>query len=308
MSNTQNRELSWLKFNERVLAEAEDKSVPLMERLRFVSIFTSNLDEFFMVRVGSLCDMNVIAHDDMENKSGLTPAQQLALVFDAVRPLIVRRDHIYRELMGELAARSVAEITYETLTDSQREYVNDYYRTNIRPILSPQIIDRSHPFPYLKNKELYAAALLKRKGELMGIVYVPSSAPPVLKLPGESLRFVRAESVVAGHLKKIFKIYTVEEKATVSVTRNADMSLDEGKYDDDNLEFLSYMALLLRKRDRLELQGNAPRLTQMLAGSLKLQTNQVFSCVCPLKLNFAYMLDKCPPEMYNPPYTPAWIS
>ncbi len=313
LSYTQNRELSWLKFNERVLAEAEDKSVPLMERLRFVAIFTSNLDEFFMVRVGSLCDLNVIAPDDIENKSGLTPAQQLALVFEAVRPLIVRRDHVYRELMGELAARGVSEISYETLTDSQREYVNDYYKTNIRPLLSPQIIDRSHPFPHLKNKELYAAALLscKGKGELLGIVDVPSSVPPVMMLPGAPMRFVRTESVVEGHLKKIFKIYAVEEEAVVSVTRNADISMDEEKFDEDNPDFLSYMARLLRKRDRLapvrlELQGNAPRLAKMLAGSLKLDASQVFSCACPLKLNFAYALDKCPPEMYNQPYTPVW--
>jgi len=313
LSYTQNRELSWLKFNARVLEEAEDKSVPLIERLRFISIFSSNLDEFFMVRVGSLHDLEMIAPDDIENKSGMTPAQQLDKVFAAVRPLIVRRDHIYREVMGELAAKGVSEIAYEALSDSQREYINDYYKVNIRPLLSPQIIDRSHPFPHLKNKELYAAALLSTKGKdaLLGIVDVPSSLPPILMLPGMPMRFVRTEAVVAGHLKKIFKIYVVEEEAVISVTRNADISLDEEKFDEDNPDFLSYMAKLLRKRDRLgpvrlELQGNAPRLAKMLASSLKLDQKQVFSCACPLKLKFAYALDKCAPEMYYKPYAPVW--
>lgn len=116
LSYTQNRELSWLKFNERVLLEAADPTVPLIERLRFASIFTSNLDEFFMVRVGSLFDLNMLAPDDVENKSGMTPAQQLDKVFDAVRPLIVRRDEIYSDLVRQLAAKGVAEIAYEALT------------------------------------------------------------------------------------------------------------------------------------------------------------------------------------------------
>ena len=313
LSYTQNRELSWLKFNERVLEEAEDKSVPLIERLRFISIFTSNLDEFFMVRVGSLHDLEVMTPDDIENKSGMTPTQQLNAVFEAVRPLIVRRDHIYREVMGELAAKGVSEIAYEALTDSQKAYVVDYYKTNIRPMLSPQIIDRSHPFPHLKNKELYAAALLSAKGKdpLLGIVDVPAGVPPIIVLPGAPMRFVRTEAVVAGHLKKIFKIYVVEEEAVISVTRNADISLDEEKFDEDNPDFLNYMTMLLRKRDRLgpvrlELQGNAPRLAKMLANSLKLDQKQVYSCACPLKLKFAYALDKCAPELYCRPYAPVW--
>ena len=313
LSYTQNRELSWLKFNERVLEEAEDKSVPLIERLRFVSIFTSNLDEFFMVRVGSLHDLEAITPDDIENKSGLTPSQQLDKIFEAVRPLIVRRDHIYRDLMGELAAKGVSVLNYDSLSDAQREYVNDYYKQNIRPVLSPQIIDRSHPFPHLKNKELYAAALLSAKGKenLLGIVDVPASVPPILALPGTPMRYVRTEAIIAAHLKKIFKIYVVEEEAVISVTRNADISLDEEKFDEDNPDFLKYMTKLLRKRDRLgpvrlELQGNAPRLAKMLAGSLKLDNRQVYSCECPLKLNFAYALEKCAPELYNKPYSPVW--
>ena len=274
LSYTQNRELSWLKFNERVLAEAADMRVPLIERFRFASIFTSNLDEFFMVRVGSLFDMKVIAPDDLENKSGMTPDQQLEKIFEAVRPLIVRRDEIYRELVRELAQKGVIETPYDKLTESQRAWVNDYYKAYIRPILSPQIIDRNHPFPHLKNKELYAAALLSPQKEkaaqksspkksLLGIVGVPESVAPILTLPGTPLRYVRTEDIVAAHVKKIFKIYEVEESAVIAVTRNADISLDEEKFDEENPDFLNYMSKLLRKRDRLapvrlEVQCDAP--------------------------------------------------
>ena len=312
LSYTQNRELSWLKFNERGLAEASDRSVPLIERLRFVSIFTSNLDEFFMVRVGSLFDLDMIAPDDAENKSGMTPAEQLDVIFHAVRPLIARRDEIYHELTAELAEAGVSEVPYEFLTDSQRAYVHDYYKENIRPLLSPQIIDRSHPFPHLKNKALYAAALLSVRGKtLLGIVDLPKSVPPILMLPGAQVKYVRTEAVVAAHLKKTFKIYDVLEQSVIAVTRNADISMDEEKFDEDNPDFLNYMAKLLRKREklapvRLEMQGKAPRLMKMLCSSLKLDPRQVYESECPLKLNYAYMLDKCPPQMYHTPYAPVY--
>ena len=312
LSYTQNRELSWLKFNERVLAEATDPSVPLIERLRFVSIFTSNLDEFFMVRVGSLFDLNVIAPDEAENKSGMTPAEQLDVIFHTVRPLIAKRDEIYRQLSRELAEAGIAEVPYEFLTDSQRAYVHDYFKENIRPLLSPQIIDRSHPFPHLKNKALYAAALLSdRSKTVLGIIDIPKSVPPILMLPGAQIKYVRTEAVVAAHLKKTFKIYDVVEQAVISVTRNADISMDEEKFDEDNPDFLNYMAKLLRKREklapvRLEMQGKATRLAKLLAASLKLDMRQVYSSECPLKLNYAYMLDKCPSQMYYPPYSPVY--
>ena len=312
LSYTQNRELSWLKFNERVLSEATDPNVPLIERLRFVSIFTSNLDEFFMVRVGSLFDLNVIAPDEAENKSGMTPAEQLDAIFHAVRPLVARRDEIYRQVTQELAEAGICEVPYEFLTENQRAYVHDYYKENIRPLLSPQIIDRSHPFPHLKNKALYAAALLSdRSKTVLGIIDIPKSVPPILMLPGAQIRYVRTEAVVAAHLKKTFKIYDVAEQAVISVTRNADISMDEEKFDEDNPDFLNYMAKLLRKREklapvRLELQGKAPRLAKQLAASLRLDMRQVYTCDCPLKLNYAYMLDKCPPQMYCTPYTPVY--
>jgi len=273
LSYTQNRELSWLKFNERVLAQATDPGLPLMERLRFVSIFTSNLDEFFMVRVGSLIDMDMVAPEEKENKSGMTPRQQLSAICQAVGPLVKRRDAIYRDLMNELDNAGVTESDFEGLTAGQRAYVQDYYKENIRPLLSPQVIDRSHPFPHLKNKALYAAALLTPGGKpagtgkaggkqqagqaggklpaLLGIVDVPPTLPRVIMLPGGGVRYIRTEQVIAAHLRKIFKIYEVAEQAVVSITRNADISLSEEHYDDEDPDFLNYMRSLLKKRDRL---------------------------------------------------------
>ena len=314
LSYTQNRELSWLKFNERVLAEATQPGVPLMERLRFVSIFTSNLDEFFMVRVGSLIDMHVVAPDEADNKSGLTPKAQVEAICRAVVPLIERRDAIFREVCNELDNAGVTEVSYEALTGAQRQFVQDYYKENIRPMLSPQVIDRSHPFPHLRNKALYAAALLsdaRGKNTLLGIVDVPPTLPRVIMLPGGSLRYIRTEAVIAAQLKKIFKIYEVTEQAVIAITRNADISLSQDHYDDENPDFLEYMKKLLKKRDRLapvrlELQGRAPRLARRLAGFLKLDAQQVFACECPLKLDYIDQIEGVPAQLFNAPHTPVY--
>ena len=341
LSYTQNRELSWLKFNDRVLAEATDATVPLMERLRFISIFTSNLDEFFMVRVGSLIDMDVMAPNERENKSGMTPKEQIAAICQAVRPLIERRDAIYHEVSNELNNVGVTETAFEDLTGSQRAFVQEYYKGNIRPLLSPQVIDRSHPFPFLKNRALYCAALLapaakqggkadgknkdkdkdKSSGKaaakaggkqgLLGIVDVPSTLPKVIMLPGDSARFIRTEALILAHMKKIFKIYDVSEQAVISITRNADISLSEENYDDENPDYLNYMRSLLKKRDRLapvrlELEGKAPRLAKRLADFLKVDTQQVFACACPLKLNYIDDIERVPTELFNPPHTPVY--
>ena len=203
LSYTQDRELSWLKFNQRVLEEAADETVPLMERFRFLSIFTSNLDEFFMVRVGSLLDLSMLDPEALDNKGGHTPAQQLTLIYEAVGPMIRRRDSIYESVCRALAARGVVDVPYGALKGPEKEYVKAYYRENIRPLLSPQIIDPSHPFPHLKNKALYAAALL-RDGErhLLGIVGVPETAPAILELPGRPGAYVRTETILMHHLHK----------------------------------------------------------------------------------------------------------
>ena len=333
MSYTQNRELSWLKFNERVLAQATDPTLPLMERLRFVSIFTSNLDEFFMVRVGSLIDMDMLAPEEKDNKSGMTPSAQVSAICAAVAPLIERRDAIYKRLTEELDNAGVSEMGFEDLSANQKAYVQEYYKENIRPLLSPQVIDRSHPFPHLRNKALYAAALLTLSGKpagkekqsasrdkqpsggkastVLGIVDVPQALPRIIMLPGGGARYIRTEAVIAAHLKKIFKIYDVAEQAIISITRNADISLSEEHYDDENPDYLNYMRRLLKKRDRLapvrlELQGRAPRLAKRLAEFLKLSNERIFPCECPLTLDYIDQIEKCPAGLFNPPHAPVY--
>ena len=289
LSYTQNWELSWLAFDQRVMEEAADPTVPLMERFRFLSIFTSNLDEFFMVRVGSLTDLSLLAPNSQENKGGFSPAEQLRRIYAAVAPLIRRRDQVYQDLMEQLKAHGVVDIPYKELKNGEREYVRTWYKEIMRPLLMPQIIDPSHPFPHLKNKTLYAAAVL-REGEKrrLGIVGVPDTIPPIVPLPGRPGAYVRAEDILAHHLRKIFKIYQVEEQAVVSVTRNADISYDEAM-DEEDLDLRDQMTKLLRQRERLapvrlEMQGEAPVLRTLLLQRLKLTPEQSYVCTCPLVL------------------------
>ena len=311
LSYTQNRELSWLKFNHRVLEEAADPSVPLVERFRFLSIFTSNLDEFFMVRVGSLFDLSIMTPKERENKSGKTPAEQLELIFDAVTPMIRYRDQVYSQLTKEMKHAGIRDISYENLKEPDKVYIQKFYKESIRPLLSPQIIDRNHPFPHLKNKKLYAAALLKDKNKsLLGIVDVPESLPPIVFLPGKSCEYVRTEDIIHSHLRKIFKIYKLEESCIIAVTRNADISYDE-KFGDESMDYRSHMVKLLKTREklapvRLEMQGDAPELKSLLLHMLKLAPKQCYCCSCPLVQNYAYMLDQCNPSLYYPPHQPSW--
>ena len=310
LSYTQNRELSWLNFNSRVLDQAADPDVPLMERFRFLSIFTSNLDEFFMVRVGSLFDVSIMDPKAIDNKSGMTPIQQLDSIYDAVLPLIRKRDALYKDLMKRLAKRDIVDLNDVKVSDDEKSYIRRYFKDFIRPLLSPQIIDPTHPFPHLKNKTLYIAALLKdKKNYLLGLVAVPDSMPSVIQMPETPGHYIRPESIIEHYIKKIFPIYTIEEHAIVSVTRNADITFDEEKFDEDNPDFLSTLSKLLRKRDRLqpvrlEMQGDAPKLLGILADRLKLTRKQCYTSYAPLLLSYAYDLKDLKPIYYYPARTP----
>lgn len=313
LSYTQNRELSWLKFNARVMDEAMDPHVPLLERLRFLSIFTSNLDEFFMVRVGSLTDLKLTFPKQTDSKSGLTPQQQLEAIYEAVRPLIRYRDAAFAEISAELENKGVREWKPEELEGKNRTYIQDWYRDRIFPLLSPQIIDRSHPFPHLRNKGLYAAAMLSgRDRTLLGIVEVPESLPPIILLPGENAQYVRTEEVILSQLRKIFKAYHITEQCVVSVTRNADINYAEaGLYDEEGEDLRDYMVKALRKRGRLapvrlEMQSDAPEIRKLLEQKLKLTSQQTYTCSCPLVLKYAYQLDKCDRSLYYAEYTPVY--
>ena len=160
---TQNRELSWLRFNRRVLEEAGDSAVPLLERLKYISIFTSNLDEFFMVRVGNLFDLSLVSPDDIDNKTGETPMEQLEEVYSVVPGLIEIKNRLYTDVAALLRERGVCDLTAEELSPEEKRYVSTYYKARILPVLSPQIVDSHHPFPHLASKALYVAALLHGK-------------------------------------------------------------------------------------------------------------------------------------------------
>lgn len=295
LSYTQNRELSWLQFDLRVLEEAENEAVPLLERLRFLSIFTTNLDEFFMVRVGSLFDLSIMTPDEKENKGGMTPKEQLEKIYETIPYMLHRRESVYARVMKQLEKRGITEVYFSDLKGTEADYVQEYFEKNVRFLLCPQIIDRSHPFPHLKNKKLYVVAVL-HAGEktLLGIVDVPETLPPLLYLPTkEGTRFIRLEEVIKGNLYKIFKIYALREQAVICVTRSADISFDTDEMDEDNVDYREYMSKLLRSRDRLvpvwlEIEGNTHELGKLLGKKIGLTKNQIYYSKCPAVLTWAY--------------------
>lgn len=299
-SYTQNRELSWLQFDRSVLEEALDPSVPLFERLKFISIFCTNLDEFFMVRVGSLMDLSIIAPDIRENKTNMTPREQLEAVFAAVRPLVEERDEIYAKVVADLEEHGFKELELDKLSKKERKFARDYYRECIRPVLSPQVVDERHPFPHLRNKELYIATLLSEEdgSQHLGIVPVPDNIAPIICDPDEPLHFVRTEKLIAHHIKKIFDIYETSEPCIVSVTRNADISFDEEKFSDDEGDYRLHVSRLLKKRNRLnpvrlEVEGKPEKL--LIAGllkRLKLTKEQMYSYDAPINLDWAFGLER----------------
>lgn len=295
-SYTQNRELSWLRFNQRVLEEASDETVPLLERLKFIAIFTSNLDEFFMVRVGSLFDVSVMTPDAIDNKTGQTPIQQLEAIFEAVRPLVSLKDIIYSSVSDALREKEIYDLSFSELTKEELKFIQQYYHDFILPVLSPQIIDPRHPFPHLANKKLYVASILRTKKErdLLGLVPVPDAVPSVVHMPHAPMRFIRTENIINAYMQSIFEIYHVESSCIVCVTRNADISFDEEKFDDEDDDYRRHMARLLKKRTRLapvrlEIQGEYNEaVTQFLCHRLNIHKNQVFSGSSPLNMQYTF--------------------
>ena len=190
-SFTQNRELSWLNFNERVLEEAVDGSVPLLERLKFVSIFSSNLDEFYMVRCGSLYDLSLIDEDYRDNKTGLNAQDQLADIYDRTKLLYKRRDDIYKSINSSLREEGIYDLDFEDLTKTERKFINKFFFKCIFPVLSPQVIDVHHPFPHLLNKSLNVMLIIRDKDvTLYGLIPIPATLPSIIYFPKDEMRFI----------------------------------------------------------------------------------------------------------------------
>lgn len=301
---TQNRELSWLRFNQRVLEEARDETVPLMERMKFVAIFTSNLDEFFMIRVGSLYDMAAVDNKKLDTKSGMTPKQQLEAIYQAVAPLYKERDKTYAEIKKQLKPYGVCGLDFKELEQQEKKYVKKYFKEQILPVLSPQIVDPNHPFPHLLNKEIYVVANLKQGSNTMtGIVPVPQYIPEVLYLPGHDIRYIRMEKVIMEYLELVFDKYEVSDKNYICVTRNADISPDDEAYA-DNEDFRFIMKETLHKRRKMavvRLETASPlgkEMEKYLCDRFKITPECIFRTKMPMKLGFIFAIaDKIPDSM-----------
>ena len=210
---TQNRELSWLRFNQRVLEEARDESVPLMERMKFVAIFTSNLDEFFMIRVGSLYDLAATDDKKIDQRSGMTAKQQLDAIYRAVSPLYKERDKTYAEIKKQLHPYGVCGLDFKELEQQEKKFVKKYFKEEVLPVLSPQIVDANHPFPHLLSKEIYVVANLKQGDKAMlGIIPVPQYISNILYLPGYDIRYIRMEKIILEFAELVFNQYQVSDK------------------------------------------------------------------------------------------------
>ena len=316
---TQNRELSWLRFNRRVLEEAADETVPTLERLKFIAIFTSNLDEFFMVRVGSLLDLYALSPGSIDNKCGLGPREQLTAIYDTVPALIETKGQLYRQVSALLAEEGIQDLEYQDLTAQEKTFIGDYFQSVVLPILSPQIVGLHHPSPHLVSKALYVAALLRNKSgkKSLGFIPVPTSLPSLVLLPGTRGRFLRMETILRQWAPTLFGKYKVEETCIISATRNADLSFDNDKFEDNEEDFRLRMTKLLKQRAnlsivRLEVNQKPSRdMLELLEGLFPVENDQVYYDPTPLTMGYVYDLEKIlstelRQRLTYKPYTPRW--
>lgn len=292
-----NRELSWVKFNQRVLQESLDPSVPLLERLTFTSIFQSNLDEFFMVRVGTLFDQLSTDPDMRENKTDMTSREQLNAIFERVKKIEPQKDKAYRDIMKLLEKHGIKQLSMDKLTEEEDAYIKEYFRNEILPLLSPLIIDKRHPLPFIKNKEMYIAVRLDSKsGIKLGLLPVSDTFRRMVQLSKKPFRFVLVEDIILKYASEVFENYSVLDKAIVRVTRNADISEDDDSLLDCDFDFRSVMEQLIKKRKklapvRIQVLGDPGSETiKYLCKRLEIDEDQIFPASAPLDLSFTFAL------------------
>ena len=307
LSYTQNRELSWLEFNKRVLEEARDKTVPLLERMKFVAIFTSNLDEFFMIRVGSLCDLAAVDSKTTDSRSGMTAQEQVDKILEMTAPLYRERDKTYADIRKQLRPYGICGLEYKELEAPEKKYVKKYFKSQILPVLSPQIVDASHPFPHLENKQLYVIATLSHEGHegkgMLGIVPVPRFISNILYLPGTDIRYICMEKVLLEYLDTIFEGYEIQNKNCICVTRNADVTPDEEDYTEHE-DFRNVMQKALKKRRRmavmrLEVAHALDKETEKyFCEKFQIEPKNIFHTKTPMKLDHIFsVVEKLPESM-----------
>ena len=290
-----NRELSWLKFNERVLEEAEDENTPLCERLSFVSIYQSNLDEFFMVRVGSLVDQDDVSPKMRENKTHMTAKEQIDAVIAGVHELNGRRDAVYARLMEKLEEQGVRLVDFRKIGRQESERLERYFDSEIAPLISPSIVGRRQPFPFLRNKDIYAVVVLEGKKGKYKLGIIPCSAgvfPRLIEVSASEKTYMLAEELILHFIPKVFEGYAVKAKSLIRVTRNADIDAD-ALYDDD-LDYREFMVQLIKRRKRLapvrlelsrELDGI---IIDTLCRYMDVPREYVFQSATPLDLSFLF--------------------
>lgn len=294
-----NRELSWLKFNQRVLEEAGKQTVPLMERLTFAAIFQSNLDEFFMVRVGSIHDQMLVKPELRENKTDMTSAEQLSAIYKRVRELLPLKDEAYQNIISELSPFDIEQVDFTAVSKEEEAYTRAYFNNEIKPLISPQILDKRHPFPFLKNKEIYAVASLESKSGAVKLGIIPASGVfsrlIFLSEDGSKARFMLVEDLILHYLPEVFSQYKILDKSLLRITRNADINVEEALYDHE-MDFRETMTELLKKRKKLspvrmelsrKLNENS---ISFLCEMLELSKEQIFSLKTPLDLSFVFPL------------------
>lgn len=292
-----NRELSWLKFNERVLEEAESESVPLCERLSFISIYQSNLDEFFMVRVGSLIDQMTLSPNVKDNKTQMTPKEQIKAISESVAVLNRRKDAAYESLMKKIEDCGIKIVDFHKISKKKSECLETYFDEEVAPLIAPTMVGKKQPFPFLKNREIYAVAVLEGKNgkEKLGIIPCTSSVVPrLIALPEQSGVFMLSEELILHYIPKVFKGYFVKAKSLIRVTRNAD--IDPDAMNDEDLDYREFMVNLIKKRRRLspvrlelsrELDGD---IVDTLCDYLNMERKNIYRNETPLEMSFLFQI------------------
>ena len=303
-----NRELSWLKFNERVLEEAENNEVPLCERMNFVSIYQSNLDEFFRVRVGSLQDQMLVNKKIRDNKTKMTSEEQIKAILKVVKKLNKRKDAAYKSLMDKVAEYGITLIDFTTAKPEEKKYLEQYFNHEIVPLSSPTIVGKRQPFPFLRNQEIYAVVVLQTRSgkERIGIIPCTNNmVERLIELPGGKGRYILSENIVLHYIGKVFKGYKVIGKSLIRVVRNADIDAD-ALYDED-LDYREFMADLMKERKKLspvrldmsrEIDGSV---VESLCRYLDVSPERVFRSEAPLDLSFVFTIQdhlRMNPELF----------
>ena len=309
-SYTQNRELSWLRFDNRVLDEAFDETVPLFERLKFVSIFESNLDEFLMVRVGGLSDLAELKKQPVDNKSNMTASEQVDAVMAEMPGLLTRWESIFKSIEGKLDTLGVHRAHIDSLTPEERTFVTRYFQAYVSPVISPLVIDPRHPFPNLRNGALYLACGLDGATDeesLLGLIEIPASMNRVVEIPSPTgtYSYILLEDVILACLDSCFGSYKPLDRALIRVTRNADIDPD-GEGVEEEEDYRQHMKRILKKRLRLQpvvlaVSGSLEKATlKTIRKALELSRRSVFTCDIPLDLGYVFGIEgKIPEHLRN---------